>query len=213
MKCQKQDLLLYAITDRSWLHGQTLCQQVEKALQGGVTFLQLRDKDLPMQEFLEEAIEIQKLCAHYQVPFIINDYVEVARAIHANGVHVGQGDMDALAARERLGRDQIVGVSARTVEQALLAQEHGADYLGVGAVFPTGTKKDTVPVSKEQLKAICEAVSIPVVAIGGITNRNLAQLAGSGISGIAVVSAIFAQPDITRAANDLKRQAAEIIKG
>ena len=144
--CSKEDLLLYAVTDRSWLNGQTLYEQVESALKGGVTFVQLREKDLDEETFLAEAEEIQKLCAEYHVPFVINDNVEIAAAINADGVHVGQSDMEALDVRKKLGPDKIIGVSAQTVEQALKAQEHGADYLGVGAVFPTGSKADAVEV-------------------------------------------------------------------
>ena len=157
MNCRKEDMLLYVITDRHWLNGETLYQQVEKALKGGVTFLQLREKNLDEEHFMEEAREIKKLCGEYQVPFIINDNVEIAQAVGADGVHVGQSDMEAGDVRARLGADKIIGVSARTVEQALLAEKHGADYLGVGAVFSTSTKTDATEVSHETLKAICEA--------------------------------------------------------
>lgn len=201
---KEENLLLYAVTDRSWLHGRTLYAQIEEALQGGVTCLQLREKGLPRQELLEEAIEVKRICARYQVPFIINDDVEIARQVDADGVHVGQRDMEVSAARAVLGKDKIIGVSARTVEQALWAQTNGADYLGVGAVFPTKTKEDASALSKRQLQAICHAVAIPVIAIGGITKENLCQLKGSGICGVAVVSAIFAQPDILQAAKAIK---------
>lgn len=211
MNCDKKDLLLYAVTDRSWLNGRTLCEQAEEALQGGVTFLQLREKRLSGQELLKEAEAVKELCARYHVPFIINDSVELAKAVDADGVHIGQKDMDVPAARAVLGPDKIIGVSARTVEQARLAQEQGADYLGVGAVFPTGTKQDTEVISPVRLASVCRAVSIPAVAIGGITKDNLAELSGSGISGIAVVSALFAQPDIRKAAKELKERAKEII--
>ena len=203
MNCRKEDVLLYAITDRHWLNGETLYQQVEKALKGGVTFLQLREKNLDEEHFMEEARLIKELCRKYRVPFIINDNVEIAQAIDADGVHVGQSDMEAGDVRARLGADKIIGVSAKTVEQALLAEKHGADYLGVGAVFSTSTKADATEVSHETLKAICEAVKIPVVAIGGITKENVKELAGCGADGIAVISAIFAQPDIEEAARDL----------
>lgn len=193
MKFAKEDLLLYAVTDRHWLKDETLENQVEKALQGGATFLQLREKSLDDDIFLAEAKEIQKLCKKYQVPFVINDNVDIALAIDADGVHVGQSDMEALDVRKRLGPDKIIGVSAQNVQQALLAQKHGADYLGVGAVFPTGSKDDAEDVSFETLKAICQAVDIPVIAIGGITKENVSELKGSGICGIAVISAIFAQ--------------------
>jgi thiamine-phosphate pyrophosphorylase len=204
MKCDKKDLLLYAVTDRSWLGEQTLFEQVEEALKGGATFIQLREKELDDESFLAEAIEIQKLCRQYRVPFVINDNVEIARKINADGVHVGQSDMEAGDVRAILGEDKILGVSAQTVAQAVLAEQRGADYLGVGAVFQTGSKADADDVSHETLKAICEAVRIPVVAIGGIGKHNVLQLKGSGIDGIAVISAIFASKDIQKATAELK---------
>ena len=210
--CRKEDLLLYAVTDRSWLDGETLYAQVEKALKGGVTFVQLREKALDEQAFLEEAKEIQKLCAQYHVPFVINDNVEIAAQIGADGVHVGQSDMEAGDVREKLGPDRIIGVSAQTVEQAVRAQERGADYLGVGAVFPTGSKADAVEVSHETVRAITEAVDIPVIAIGGITKDNVSELSGTGICGIAVISAIFAQEDIEGAARVLKERTEATVK-
>lgn len=210
MNCRKEDLLLYAVTDRSWLNGRTLYEQAEEALQGGVTMLQLREKKMPKLEFLEEAERMKALCARYQVPLVINDDAELACRVGADGVHVGQKDTDVLTARRLLGPDKIIGVSARTVGQALLAQEQGADYLGVGAVFPTGTKPDAQVISYERLRSICAAVSIPVVAIGGITKEKLGSLSGSGISGIAVVSAVFAQPDIRQAVRELREKAAAL---
>lgn len=212
MKCDKKDLLLYAVTDRSWLKGETLSSQVEKSLKGGATFMQLREKELDEESFLKEAVEIKELCKKYQVPFVINDNVDIALSMDADGVHVGQRDMEALDVRAKLGPEKIIGVSAQTVEQALLAEKHGADYLGVGAVFSTGTKLDADDVSFETLKAICEAVSIPVVAIGGITKENLIQLKGSGVAGIAVVSAIFAQKDIEGATKELLEKTKEMVK-
>lgn len=209
--CRKEDLLLYAVTDRSWLNGSTLYEQVEKALKGGVTFVQLREKNLDAEEFLTEAEEIQKLCAQYNVPFVINDNVEIAAQIGADGVHVGQSDMEAGDVRKKLGPDKIIGVSAQTVEQALKAQEHGADYLGVGAVFPTGSKADAVEVSHETVQEICRAVDIPVIAIGGITADNVQELSGTGVCGIAVISAIFAQKDIESAARELKLRVKETV--
>ena len=209
--CRKEDLLLYAVTDRGWLNGETLYAQVEKALKGGVTFVQLREKALDEQAFLEEAKEIQKLCAQYHVPFVINDNVEIAAQIGADGVHVGQSDMEAGDVREKLG-PRIIGVSAQTVEQAVRAQERGADYLGVGAVFPTGSKADAVEVSHETVRAITEAVDIPVIAIGGITKDNVSELSGTGICGIAVISAIFAQEDIEGAARVLKERTEAAVK-
>ena len=211
MKCDKKSLLLYAVTDRSWLNGETLYSQVEKALQGGATFIQLREKNLDQDHFMEEALELKKLCAAYHVPFVINDNVEIAAKMDADGVHVGQSDMEAGDVRAKLGPDKIIGVSAKTVEQALLAEKHGADYLGVGAVFSTSTKTDATEGSHETLKAICEAVKIPVVAIGGITKENIKELAGCGADGIAVISAIFAQPDIEAAAKDLRERSLEMI--
>lgn len=212
MKFAKEDLLLYAVTDRHWLKDETLENQVEKALQGGATFLQLREKSLDDDIFLAEAKEIQTLCKKYQVPFVINDNVDIALAIDADGVHVGQSDMEALDVRKRLGPDKIIGVSAQNVQQALLAQKHGADYLGVGAVFPTGSKDDAEDVSFETLKAICQAVDIPVIAIGGITKENVSELKGSGICGIAVISAIFAQKDIKAATKELKKRTMDMVQ-
>ena len=180
-------------------------------MDGGATCIQLREKQLDDKTFLQEAIEIQKLCKQYQVPFIVNDNVEIAKDMHADGIHVGQSDMEALDVRKALGNDVILGVSAQTVEQAKKAEAHGADYLGVGAVFPTGSKDDAEDVSYETLKAICEAVSIPVIAIGGITQDNVKDLAGSGIVGIAVISAIFAQKDITQATKDLKQATEQML--
>ena len=212
MKCDKKDLLLYAVTDRSWLNGESLYSQVEKALKGGATFIQLREKELDKETFLEEAKELKKLCREYRVPFVINDNVEIAEACGADGVHVGQSDMEAGDVRARLGEDKIIGVSADTVEQALLAQRHGADYLGVGAVFPTGSKADASDVDHETLKAICQAVKIPVIAIGGINRENVMELAGSGICGVAVISAIFGARDIERAARDLKEETRRMVE-
>ena len=218
MNVTKESLLLYAVTDRYWLGDRTLKSVVEEALQGGVTFLQLREKKLDGEHFLQEAKELQALCRKYNVPFIVNDNVDVALAMGADGVHVGQHDMEAGGVRKLLGPDKILGVSAQTVEQALLAQallaqENGADYLGVGAVFPTGSKDDADDVSFETLKAICDAVDIPVVAIGGITEDNVKKLSGSGICGIAVISAIFAQKDIKEASARLKKVTQEMING
>ena len=212
MNCDKKDLLLYAVTDRSWLNGQTLCEQVEQALKGGVTFLQLREKELDDQEFFFLFQVIQKLCKKHQVPFLINDNVALAAKIGADGVHVGQSDMAAGEARAKLGPDRIIGVSARTVEEALEAQRQGADYLGVGAVFHTGSKADAAEVDHQVLRDICRAVDIPVIAIGGITRDNVAQLKHSGICGIAVISAIFAQKNIEAAARELRMLTEEMVK-
>ena len=204
MKCDKKSLLLYAVTDRAWLNNETLYEQVEKAIKGGVTLVQLREKNLDEESFLKEALEIQKLCRMHNIPFVINDNVEIAGKINADGVHVGQSDMKAGNVRAILGENKILGVSVQTVEQALLAEKEGADYLGVGAVFPTGSKADAENVSYDTLKEICSAVNIPVVAIGGISAENVSRLKDSGISGIAVISAIFAAEDIEMATRNLK---------
>ena len=211
MNCSKEDLLLYAVTDRHWLNGRSLIEVVKESLEGGVTFLQLREKELDDESFLKEAKELKALCREYKVPFVINDNVEIAIKTDADGVHVGQSDMEAGDVRKRLGPDKIIGVSAQTVEQAVLAEKRGADYLGVGAVFPTGSKDDADDVSFETLKAICEAVSIPVIAIGGISKDNAPELKGSGICGVAVISAIYAAPDIKEAAYELKEVTKKII--
>ena len=213
MNCDKTSLLLYAVTDRSWLNGRTLYEQVEDALKGGATFIQLREKKLDKEDFLKEAIEIQALCRQYHVPFVINDDVDIALQIDADGVHVGQSDMEAGDVRTTLGPDKIIGVSAQTVEQAVLAEQRGADYLGVGAVFPTGSKDDADDISHDTLQAICEAVQIPVIAIGGISKNNVLQLKGRGICGIAVISAIFAQSDIQAATEELKNLTEKMVQG
>ena len=209
---KSDDLLLYAVTDRHWLGDETLYAQVEKTLKGGATFVQLREKEMDYDSFLAEAKEIQKLCKAYQVPFVINDNVDIAIAMDADGVHVGQSDMEAGDVRSKLGPDKLLGVSTETVEEAILAEKRGADYLGVGAVFPTGSKDDALAVSHETLKAICDAVSIPVIAIGGITQENVSQLSGSGICGIAVISAIFSQKDIEGATRRLKSATEKMVR-
>ncbi len=204
MKLDKKDLLLYAVTDRHWLGDRTLYEVVKESLDGGATFIQLREKNLDQAHFLEEAVELKKLCAEYHVPFVINDNVDIAMQMDADGVHVGQSDMETGDVRAKLGPDKIIGVSAQTVEQAILAEKRGADYLGVGAVFPTGSKDDADDVSHETLRAICQAVSIPVIAIGGITVENTPLLKGTGICGIAVISAIYGQENIPEATRKLK---------
>lgn len=211
MKCEKKDMVLYAVTDRSWLNGATLYEQVEAALKGEATFVQFRDKELEEAQFIEEAKALKELCDRYKVPFVINDNVAVAKMIGADGVHVGQKDMEAGNAREILGEDKIIGVSARTVEQALLAQERGASYLGVGAAFPTSSKDDANVIDHETMKAICEAVDIPVVAIGGISKDNILKLSGNGVDGVAVISAIFAKDNIEEATKELKALSIEMI--
>ncbi|MCI8638946.1 MAG: thiamine phosphate synthase [Coprococcus sp.] len=212
MRCDKKDLLLYAVTDRTWLGEKTLYEQVEEALKGGATFIQLREKELDTENFLKEAREIKELCGRFCVPFVINDNVEIAKMVDADGVHVGQSDMETGNVRTILGDDKIIGVSAQTVEQAVLAERHGADYLGVGAVFPTGSKADADDVSLTTLRAICSAVQIPVIAIGGIGKHNIMELKGSGCCGIAVISAIFAAEDIREATAELKSMAEQMVK-
>ena len=196
MKCNKETMLLYAVTDRAWTGRQTLMEQVEDAIKGGVTCVQLREKELEEEAFLAAAIEMKEICSRHHVPFIINDNVEVAIKCGADGIHVGQRDMEAGNVRALVGENMMIGVSVQTVEQALAAQKAGADYLGVGAVFTTTTKLDANSVSHQTLKAICEAVSIPVVAIGGINKSNILELSGTGVDGVALVSAIFAAEDI-----------------
>lgn len=213
MRLDKKDLLLYSVTDRHWLaEGETLYSVVEKALKGGATFVQLREKKLDEAKFMEEAKEIKALCARYGVPFVINDNVDIAVSMDAVGVHVGQSDMAAGDVRAKIGAERILGVSAHTVEQAKLAEAQGADYLGVGAVFPTGSKDDADEVKYETLKAICDGVNIPVIAIGGITAANTPALSGSGICGIAVISAIFGQKDIEEATRELKKVTKEMVE-
>lgn len=196
MRCDKEYMLLYAVTDRAWTGKQTLYEQVEQALAGGVTCVQLREKGLDDGAFLEKAVSLKALCRRHGVPLIVNDNVGVAVRCGADGIHVGQGDMRVENVRTLVGDDMIIGVSAGTVELALAAQESGADYLGVGAVFATSTKPDADAVSHETLAAICGAVSIPVVAIGGIDKENIMRLSGTGVDGVALVSAIFNSADI-----------------
>ncbi len=213
MKCERETMLLYAVTDRAWTGERTLYQQVECALKGGVTCVQLREKDLPEEGFLAEAREIGALCRAYGVPFIINDNVEVAIACGADGVHVGQSDMEAGRVRAAVGEGMLLGVSAETVEEAVQAEKAGADYLGVGAVFPTSTKPDAAAVSRQTLKEICAAVSIPVTAIGGIGKDNILELSGTGVDGVALVSAIFSAEDIEGRCRELKQLARRVADG
>ncbi|HHX57353.1 MAG TPA: thiamine phosphate synthase [Clostridiales bacterium] len=211
MKINKNSMLLYAVTDRTWLDGDSLENQVELAVNNGVTFLQLREKDLGFDEFVELAKRIKILANKAGVPFVINDNIDVAIASGADGVHLGQDDISADKAREILGDDKIIGISVQTVEDAVLAEKKGADYLGVGAVFSTSTKLDASDVSFETLREVCNAVSIPVVAIGGINKNNLLQLKGSGIDGVAVVSAIFAEKDIANATIELVNLCRQVV--
>ena len=210
MGLKLEDCILYAVTDTSWLRGQTLAQQVEAALRGGATMVQLREKELEGEALEQEAREILAVCRKYGVPLLINDDVMLAKKIGAEGVHVGQSDMAAAEARSILGPDAIIGVTARTIEQAQAAEKAGADYLGSGAVFGTSTKKDAKPLDPAYFQQICESVSIPVVAIGGITANNIRQLEGRKMSGFAIVSGIFAAQDIEAQTKKLWKAAQEL---
>lgn len=212
MKCDKKAMLLYAVTDRAWVGKQSLYEQVEAALKGGVTCVQLREKELDEDRFLQEAMEIAALCKQYGVPFFINDNVEIAIKCHADGIHVGQEDMEAEQVRQRVGNDMMIGVSVHSVEEALEAVKNGADCLGVGAMFSTSTKTDVDVLPKEILRDICTAVDIPVVAIGGICKTNISQLSGTGVDGVALVSAIFAADDIGNECRLLRELSEEMVR-
>ena len=204
VKAVKVDYSLYLVTDRNMLRGGDLGQSIELAIQGGVTLVQLREKSVSTREFLELAQRVKEITAFYQIPLIINDRLDIALAIDADGLHIGQDDLPVLKARELLGKRKIIGVSASTLAEALLAQQQGADYLGVGAVFSTSTKTDASKVSLQQLEIIKKSVTIPVVAIGGINETNLKQVLATGIDGVSVVSAILAKKDILEAAKQLR---------
>ena len=212
MKCSKEMMLLYAVTDRAWTGRQTLMEQVEDALKGGATCVQLREKELDEEMFLQEAMEMKALCEKYQVPFFVNDNVEIAVKCKADGIHVGQEDMAAAKVRQQVGDEMMIGVSVHSVEEALEAVKNGADCLGVGAMFSTATKTDADVLPKEVLRDICAAVDIPVVAIGGISKENMAELKGTGVDGVALVSAIFAAEDIADECRLLRSLSAEMVK-
>lgn len=211
MKIDRSSMLLYAVTDRTWLGDASLPEAVEQAIKGGLTFVQLREKNLGFTESVKIAAQVKAVTDHYHIPFVINDNVEVALMVHADGVHLGQSDESLQLARAKLGQDKIIGLSAQTVDQALQAEKSGADYIGVGAVFGTSTKLDADAVSLKTLKEICQAVDIPVVAIGGISTANILELSGSGVDGVAVISAIFAQPDMYTAACELKKLSKQMV--
>lgn len=204
MRIDKEALRLYAVTDRAWAKdGEALLRQVESAIRGGAGVVQLREKHLEEAAFLEEARRFTALCRRLGAVSIINDNVEIALASGADGVHVGQSDLEAGRARALLGPGKILGVSAHSPEEARRAREAGADYLGCGAAFVTGTKTDARPISRETIRAVTAAVDIPVVAIGGVSRENILELAGLGLSGVAVVSGVFGQPDVEAAAREL----------
>ena len=207
MAINREALRLYAVTDRAWVGRQTFLEQIEDALRGGVTIVQLREKHLDEDAFTTQAIQVRTLCRRYGVPLIINDNVDVALRSGADGVHVGMEDTPVAELRRRVGPDFLIGATAKTVDQARAAEDAGADYLGVGAVFPSPTKKNAIRITNEQLRTICTCVSIPTVAIGGIDRGNVLQLRGCGMDGIAVVSALFGAADIRAAAQELKKQA------
>ena len=211
MNSQREDLRLYAVTDRAWAaDGDALMDQIEAAVRGGVRVVQLREKGLDRAAFLAEARRFTALCRRLGVAGIINDSVEIALASGAGGVHVGQSDLEAGRARELLGPDKIVGVSAHSPEEARRAREAGADYLGCGAAFATGTKADAKPISKETIRAVTAAAGVPVVAIGGVSRENILELKGLGLAGAAVVSGIFGQRDIESAARELLELAKQL---
>lgn len=212
MNFTAQNLLLYAVTDRAWVGRQTLLEQIESALKGGATLVQLREKDLPRLDYIREAAQATALCHRYGVPLIVNDSLEVALKSGADGVHVGIEDQPVAEIRRQASKGFLIGATAKTVEQARAAQAAGADYLGVGAVFPSPTKKNAIRITTGQLREICASVSIPCVAIGGISRENLPALAGGGMDGFALVSAIFSQPDIEAACRELRALAERTVK-
>lgn len=211
MKFKKEMLRLYAVTDRSWVGEKSLYEQIHDALEGGVTIVQLREKNLDTAAFTQEAIKVKELCRRYNVPLIINDNVEVALKSGADGVHVGMEDAPVSEIRKAVGKDFIIGATAKTVEQAQNAERSGADYLGVGAVFPSPTKKNAIRITKAELREISSSVSIPTVAIGGITLDNICELSGGGMDGFAVVSAVFGAEDIQKAAYKIRKKSEAII--
>ena len=212
MKCSKEMMLLYAVTDRMWTGKQTLMEQVEDALKGGATCVQLREKELDEEAFLQEAVEMKSLCEKYHVPFFVNDNVDIAVKCKADGIHVGQEDMAATKVRQQVGEEMMIGVSVHSVEEALEAVRNGADCLGVGAMFSTSTKTDADVLTKEVLCDICAAVDIPVVAIGGITKENMMELKGTGVDGVALISAIFGAEDIEKECCILRQMSEELIQ-
>lgn len=213
MRCDREMMRLYAVTDRAWLGEKSLAERVEEALRGGVTCVQLREKELEDDAFLRGAFEMKALCGRYHVPFFVNDNVGVAMRCGADGIHVGQRDMEASNVRKQIGEGMMLGVSVQTVAQARRARESGADCLGVGAVFSTSTKPDADAVDRQTLRAICDAVDIPVVAIGGIYKHNILELSGTGVDGVALISAIFAGGDIEAECRTLRALSERMVAG
>lgn len=211
MKLDKRAMLLYAVTDRAWVGEMSLYEQVKATLDNGATCVQIREKEMNDEDFLAEAIELRELCDKYNVPLVVNDNISVAIKCKAPAIHIGQDDMKLSEVRELVGDDVAIGVSAHDVEEALDAERNGADYLGAGAVFSTSTKHDIDLMPFDTLKAICEAVSIPVVAIGGITRNNIMELAGTGVDGVAVVSAIFGAKDPGKATAELLKLSTKMV--
>lgn len=212
MRFDKKYAILYAVTDRAWIGKQNLYEQVESALKGGATCVQLREKNLDEELFLEEAIKIKSLCKKYGIPFLVNDNVDIAIKCEADGVHVGQEDTAVSKVRKLVGDKMIIGVSVQNINEALESIKNGADYLGVGAMFSTSTKLDANVIPFENLKSICNAVNIPVVAIGGIGKNNIMKLAGSGADGVALVSAIFGAKNIEEECRELRGLSEQMIK-
>ncbi|MGE4213402.1 MAG: thiamine phosphate synthase [Anaerotignaceae bacterium] len=212
MKLDKKSMLLYAVTDRTWINGKSLEREVEKICKSGATFIQLREKDITDEEFIAEARKIKSVTDKYKIPFVINDNIEVANAVNADGVHIGQSDMEAKKARDILGKDKIIGISAGNLDEALAAEKNGADYIGVGAMFHTDTKQDATSVTFEEIKEITQRVHIPVVAIGGINKSNVLKLTGSGVDGIAVISAIFAENNVEEATKNMLKLAQKMVE-
>ncbi|WP_455683934.1 thiamine phosphate synthase [Thomasclavelia sp.] len=206
MKFYRDMLKLYLVSDRQWLNGRKLTDDLEKAILGGVTIIQLREKNLNNEEFINIAYDVKKLCQKYNIPLIINDNLEVALAVDSDGIHIGQDDIPASIVRKKIGANKILGVSVHNIEEAIQARHDGADYVGVGAIFPTETKNDATNVKLDKLQKICDNIDIPVVAIGGITIDNISKLKNISISGVAVVSAIMKANDIMAASSQLVRK-------
>lgn len=212
MKVNKESMLVYAITDRHWTGTQTLEQQVEEVLKNGATFLQIREKNMTHDELVKEAVRIKEIAARYNVPVVIDDDIYAVMEADVDGVHIGQNDMDYVEARKLLGDNKIIGMTAPSVALAKKVEELGADYIGAGAVFSTNTKKDTKPLELSTLKEICNSVSIPVVAIGGIDHSNVRELKGTDIDGVAVISALFGASNPGKATKELVSIMKDVIK-